>query len=55
MLDELAAIPLVDTEFDSPNAEMLKGLDVNNFRRTSLGELGAQLYEKWDAEIGTLK
>lgn len=55
LLDELAAIPLVDTEFDSPNAEMLKGLDVNNFRRTSLGELGTQLYEKWDAEIGTLK
>ena len=55
LLDKLAAIPLIDSSnMDSPNAEMLKDLDVANFRRISLGELGSQLNERWDKEIGTL-
>lgn len=55
LLDKLAAIPLIDSSnMDSPNAEMLKDLDVANFRRISLGELVSQLNERWDKEIGTL-
>ena len=56
LLDDMAAIPLVDSSvFESPNAALLEGLDVSNFRRTSLGELGGQLNERWDNEIGTLE
>lgn len=56
LLDELAAIPLVDaSKFESKNAELLSGLDVTNFRTSSLGELSNKLLEKWDAEIGTLE
>ncbi|MBA5728936.1 extracellular solute-binding protein [Aerococcaceae bacterium INB8] len=56
LLDDMAAIPLVDSSgFESPNAELLEELDVSNFRRTSLGELGGQLNERWDNEIGTLE
>lgn len=55
LLDDLAAIPLVNKEFDSKNGEMLKAISVDKFRRTSLGELGTKLYEKWDTEIGTLQ
>ncbi|EFR31696.1 extracellular solute-binding protein [Eremococcus coleocola] len=55
LLDNMAAIPLIDSSnMDSANAELLKDLDVTNFRRTSLGELGGQLTERWDKEIGTL-
>lgn len=56
LLDNMAAIPLIDASgFESDNASLLEGLDVSNFRRSSLGELGSQLYERWDAEIGTLE
>lgn len=56
LLDELAAIPLVDaSKFESKNAELLSGLDVSSFRTSSLGELSTKLVEKWDAEIGTLE
>ena len=56
LLDDMAAIPLVDSSvFESPNAALLEGLDVSNFRRTSLGELGGQLNERCDNEIGTLE
>lgn len=56
LLDDMAAIPLIDASgFESPNASLLEGLDVSNFRRTSLGELGGQLNERWDNEIGTLE
>lgn len=56
LLDNMAAIPLVDSSnFESENASLLEGLDVSNFRRSSLGELGGQLNERWDSEIGTLQ
>lgn len=56
LLDNMAAIPLIDSSnFESPNAALLEGLDVSNFRRASLGELGGQLNERWDNEIGTLE
>lgn len=56
MLDEMAAIPLIDSsDFDSENAALLENLPVDAFRRGSLGELGGLLNEKWDAEIGTLE
>lgn len=55
LLDELAAIPLVETQFESKNAEMLKDISVEAFRRASIGDLTTKLYEKWDSEIGTLE
>lgn len=56
LLDNMAAIPLVDSSnFESSNSELLGGLDVTNFRRSSLGELGGLLNERWDNEIGTLQ
>lgn len=56
MLDEMAAIPLIDSsDFSSENAPLLENLPVDAFRRASLGELGSLLTEKWDAEIGTLE
>ena len=54
LLDELAAIPLIETQFESKNAEMLKDISVEAFRRASIGDLTTKLYEKWDSEIGTL-
>lgn len=56
LLDNMAAIPLIDTSnMQSPNVELLQNLDVSNFRRSSLGNLGSQLTERWDNEIGTLQ
>ncbi|WP_273478684.1 extracellular solute-binding protein [Ignavigranum ruoffiae] len=55
LLDELAAIPLIETQFESKNAEMLKDISVEAFRRASIGDLTTKLYEKWDSEIGTLE
>lgn len=56
LLDNMAAIPLIDASgMDSPNAALLEDLDVSNFRRSSLGDLGGQLFERWDQEIGTLE
>lgn len=56
LLDELAAIPLVDTaNLESSNVEMIADLDVSNFRTQSVGELGKEITKRWDEEIATLK
>lgn len=56
LLDDLAAIPVIDSSnMESANAALLEGLDVSSFRTSSLGELGSELYERWDQEIGTLE
>jgi putative spermidine/putrescine transport system substrate-binding protein len=55
-LDTMAAIPVIDFSLlDSKLTETIKDLKIDEFRISSLGDLGTQLYERWDSEIGTLK
>lgn len=55
-LDTMAAIPVIDFSLlDSKLTESIKDLKIDEFRISSLGDLGTQLYERWDSEIGTLK
>lgn len=55
-LDTMAAIPVIDFSLlDSKLTEAIKDLKIDEFRISSLGDLGTQLYEQWDSEIGTLK
>lgn len=55
-LDTMAAIPVIDFSLLDP--ELIKSiadLKLDKFRISSLGDLGSQLYEQWDKEIGTLE
>lgn len=55
-LDTMAAIPVIDFSLLDP--ELIKSiadLKIDKFRISSLGDLGNQLYEQWDKEIGTLE
>lgn len=55
-LDTMAAIPVIDFSLLDPKLiETIKDLKIDEFRISSLGDLGTQLYERWDSEIGTLK
>lgn len=55
-LDTMAAIPVIDFSLLDPQlTETIKDLKIDEFRITSLGDLGNQLYERWDSEIGALK
>lgn len=56
LLDEMAAIPLIDAaSLESVNSALLEGLDVSEFRVSSMGTLGTELNEKWDQEIAPLQ
>ncbi len=55
-LDTMAAIPVID--FSLLDQELIKSiadLKIDEFRISSLGDLGNQLFEQWDKEIGTLE
>lgn len=55
LLDNMAAIPVIDSEsITSENSKYLEDLNVESFRTSSIGSLGATLNERWDQEIGTL-
>lgn len=55
-LDTMAAIPVIDFSLLDPElTDTIKDLKIDEFRITSLGDLGSQLYERWDSEIGTLE
>ncbi|WP_028273413.1 extracellular solute-binding protein [Atopococcus tabaci] len=56
LLDEMAAIPLIDAaNLESENSALLEGLDVREFRVSSLGTLGTELNERWDQDIASLQ
>lgn len=55
-LSTMAAIPVIDFSLlDQELTGTIKELKIDKFRISSLGDLGKQLYEQWDKEIGTLK
>lgn len=55
-LDTMAAIPVIDFSLLDPElTKSIEDLKIDEFRISSLGDLGTQLYEQWDSEIGTLK
>ena len=55
LLDEMGAFPVVDmTGLTSENKDLMSTFDIKNFRTIDIGELGTDITEKWDKEIGTL-
>lgn len=55
LLDEMGAFPVVDmTGLTSKNKDLMSTFDIKNFRTIDIGELGTDITEKWDKEIGTL-
>ena len=55
-LDTMAAIPVIDFSLlDQELTKSIADLKIDEFRISSLGDLGSQLYEQWDKEIGTLE
>lgn len=55
-LDTMAAIPVIDFSLLDPKlTKTIEELKIDEFRISSLGDLGVELYEEWDREIGTLK
>lgn len=55
-LDTMAAIPVIDFSLLDPElTKSIEDLKIDKFRISSLGDLGTQLYEQWDSEIGTLE
>lgn len=55
-LDSMAAIPVIDFALLDPKlTKIIEELKIDEFRINSLGELGVELNEEWDREIGTLK
>ena len=55
-LDTMAAIPVIDFSLlDQKLIKSIADLKIDEFRISSLGDLGNQLYEQWDREIGTLE
>lgn len=54
-LDSMAAIPVIDFSLLDPElTKTIENLKIDSFRMSSLGNLGTELYEQWDKEIGTL-
>ncbi len=55
MVEDMAAIPLIDTEtLDMSGFEDIQNLDVGSFRLLSIGDLGTSFNERWDNEIGSI-
>ena len=55
-LDSMAAIPVMDLSLLDPElTKTIADLKSESFRVSAIGDLGTQLNEKWDAEIGTLE
>ena len=55
-LDSMAAIPVIDFSLLDPElTKTISDLKIESFRVSAIGDLGTQLNEKWDAEIGTLE
>ena len=55
-LDSMAAIPVIDfSKLDPELTKSIEGLDIDEFRISSIGDLSTKLNERWDAEIGTLE
>lgn len=55
-LDSMAAIPVIDFSLLDPElTKSIEGLDIDEFRISSIGDLSTKLNERWDAEIGTLE
>ena len=55
-LDSMAAIPVIDfSHLDPELTKTISDLKIESFRVSAIGDLGTQLNEKWDAEIGTLE
>ena len=55
-LDSMAAIPVIDFgQLDPELTATISDLKIESFRVSAIGDLGSQLNEKWDAEIGTLE
>lgn len=54
-LESMAALPVID--FSLLDADLIKNietLNINEFRSSSIGDLGTQINERWDREIATL-
>ena len=52
----MAAIPVIDFSLLDPElTKTISDLKIESFRVSAIGDLGTQLNEKWDAEIGTLE
>ena len=55
-LDSMAAIPVIDFGLlDQELTKTIEDLKIEEFRIGSLGNLGTELYEEWDSQIGTLE
>lgn len=55
-LDSMAAIPVIDFSLLDPElTKTISDLKIESFRVSAIGDLGTQLNEKWDVEIGTLE
>ena len=55
-LDSMAAFPVIDFSLLDPElTKTISDLKIESFRVSAIGDLGTQLNEKWDAEIGTLE
>lgn len=55
-LDAMSAIPVIDFGLLDPAlTKTIEELKIDEFRLSSLGDLGVELYEQWDREIGTLE
>lgn len=56
LVDEMGAFPVVDMSgISSKNKELMSSFDISSFRTVDIGELGAELVERWDQDIATLK
>ena len=55
-LESMAAIPVIDFSLLDPElTQTISDLKIESFRVSAIGDLGTQLNERWDAEIGTLE
>ena len=55
-LESMAAIPVIDFSLLDPElTRTISDLKIEFFRVSAIGDLGTQLNERWDAEIGTLE
>lgn len=54
-LDSMAAIPVIDfAKLDEKLLPFISSLKIDEFRINSIGALGSQLNERWEADIATL-
>jgi putative spermidine/putrescine transport system substrate-binding protein len=55
LLSEMAAVPLIPASMlDQKEAASVKDLDVSDFRISTIGELGTELYRVWNETIAVL-